>query len=107
MIRSEVGGDMDGSYKHVSIRAYWRSGDRAASDNDHGQQFDEFAKAVVVNLRLTASVGASTTGGAHGEYRDIQFSAARPIAQEDWVKAITDAARDCGVLSDQSQWSMD
>ena len=100
---------MDGSYKHVSMRVYWRSGPGAPVDrnNDQGYYFDEFAKAVVLNLRLDASVGARTTGGARGEYRDIQFSAARPIAQEDWVKAIIDAALDCGVVSDQSQWSMD
>ena len=73
MIARGMGEDDGRSYKHVSLRVYWRSGDRAAVDNDHGQQFDEFAKAVILNLRLTASVGAGF-GGAPGEYRDIQFS---------------------------------
>jgi hypothetical protein len=99
---------MDGSYKHVELRVYWELGKSTLVDQrrDHEQDFEDFANAVIRNLRTQGSVGASTTAGARDEYRDISFSAARPISQEDWVKAITDAVRTCCVLTDQSKWSM-
>ena len=90
---------MDGSYKHVSVRAY------QGGDGKH--DFDEFAETVIRNLRSRVSVGATTTSEAAGQYRDISFSAARPVAQADWVAAISGAAQACGVLSDQASWSMD
>jgi phenylalanyl-tRNA synthetase beta subunit len=100
---------MDGSYKHVSLRVYWELGKSTLVDQgrDHEQDFRDFAETVVSNLRSQVSVGTTTTASVPGESRDISFSAARPVAQADWVKAITDAARSCRVLSDQASWSMD
>jgi hypothetical protein len=100
---------MDGSYKHVSLRVYWELSKSTLVDQgrNHELDFDDFAESVIRNLQVDGGVGASTTGGTRGEYRDISFSSARPISQEDWVKAITDAVRTCRVLTDQSNWSMD
>ena len=99
---------MDGSYKYVELRLYWELGKSTLIDQgrDHEQDFEDFANTVIRNLRVQGSVGASTTAGERGTYRDISFSAARPISQGDWAKAITDAVRACGVLTDQSKWSM-
>ncbi len=99
---------MDGSYKEPSLRVSWRLTQESITDThrDHERDFEEFAATVIRELRKIASVGASVTAGARGEYRDIRFSAARPISQEDWVNAIGDACKECSVQSDQRTWAM-
>ena len=100
---------MDGSYKNVALRVYWELGKSTLVDQgrDHERDFDDFAESVIRDLSIDGSVGTSTTGGVRDVYRDVSFSSGRPISQEDWVKAITDAVRACCLLTDQSSWSME
>jgi hypothetical protein len=72
----------------------------------HEKDFDEFAETVIRELRTSASVGAGVTAGARHEFRDIRFSAARPIAQENWVNAVRKACDKCCLSSDQRTWAM-
>ncbi len=100
---------MDGSYKQLSVRVspqivHGYETDRVHS---HAQNFDAFVEAVIRGLRRSGTVGATVKDGSGGDYRDVAFTAARPIVQQDWVAAVGIAARSCGVVSDQGTWSFE